>query len=400
MEKHIMIAQKAYDTCDLYKRIYGDFIDFSINDEIFGKLPIITKKQVQLYYSKNDEWNLSNNDIDIYETSGTTGIPLKIIWSRDEYIKSNFYTWKYRTKWYNITPEMKYCTFHSCITSPKGIQKIDAVITNFGRTLSLGRYIFDNKTLTKYIEMIDSFEAEWLLAPTSVLLILARYMIINNISLPKIVYVEFNGEYVDSYAMDIVKKAFPNSKIANLYGSTEFNGIALTCPFGQMHILKNNVFLESITTNGLSMLYVTGLINTVMPLVRYQIGDIGEISESSCKCGCTSPILNLKKGRIHELLQFKHNVHFDPAAFNNVVCEINCNYLIILQFQIKIISYGKIELLILLNSEFKEKIEFLESKILEMCKNLNPSLDYFVKFIYDETQMLNCKGKFSFIYYE
>ena len=71
-----------------------------------------------------------------------------------------------------------------------------------------------------------------------------------------------------------------------------------------MHILQDNVYLEvnsldcsNNASTGRAL--VTGLINTVMPLIRYEIGDILTInkSESNCECHNTNNELQIIHGR-------------------------------------------------------------------------------------------------------
>lgn len=364
----------------------------------FAAIPLTTKNQMQQYWNEDTLSSLLRQKGHLSETSGTTGIPMKVFWSEEEYLHSNFYTWRLRQKWYGITPAMKYCTFHSCIATDKSTETFDALVINQGRTLSLGRYVYTKEIVAKYIALIDDFEAKWILAPPSILCLLAGQMIKENICLSKIKYIEFNGEFVDSVAIEVVKKAFPRAKIANLYGSTEFNGIALSCPFGKLHILKDNVYVESIEENNEPLLYITGLINTRMPFIRYRIGDIGRVTTDICRCGCVGPFLDLKRGRASELIRMKNNLLFDPSAFNNIIHSINKKHHRIAQFQIQVNSLSEIEIVLLLTST-KWECAKIEEEVLSICKNLNARINYKVRFVHDELCMYNSNNKFVFIKY-
>lgn len=396
MEKHIDFVKRIIQTNLFYKQVYGESIDRFADKIEFEQLPLITKKQIQEHYCQNHAFEGDEKNAFFFNTSGTTGMPMKIFWKKDEYIQSNFYTWKLRLRWYGITPQMRYCTFHSCATVGENIEKVDALIINQGRTLSLGRYIYTEERLINYIDMIKAFETQWILAPASVLCVLSKYMTDNNIKLDEIIYIEFNGEYVESSAFDIVQLAFPNAKIANLYGSTEFNGIALTCPHGNMHILNNNVYVETIEKKGLPEIYITGLVNTIMPFIRYQIGDVGDIEEGMCACGCSGPFLRLRKGRINELLKLKNNLFFDPASLNSVIFEINKREFIISQFQIIVHSVIDLEIVLLLSSSCC-KYSILVNDIITACKKLNSNINYKVRFVTKEIDMYDGNKKYSFI---
>lgn len=398
MEKHIKFANKIRENNQFFKHYYSQ-CDLSITKENFLALPTLDKETLQLNYSNLLQLDVQR-DVEIIETSGTTGIPLKVYWYKDEFIKSNFYTWCLRKKWYGIVPNMKFCTFHSSTTSNSNFEKIDAVITNGDRTLSLGRYVYNENVLKSYISMMDEFAAEWILGPPSVLQVLSKHMTAEQISLPSIRYIELNGEYVDESTYNIIKEAFPEVQISNLYGSTEFNGIALTCPYGNMHILENNVFVETIEEEGISCIYITGLVNTAMPLIRYKIGDVGVLEDCNCPCGNKHPILKLSNGRINEILALKKNINLDPAAFNSVINAINCEDYIVNKFQIKVLSESNIMLVLLINEKYKEANELFKLRITNSLKQINSELNYTIHFVYDEKNLLNNKSKFSFVCYD
>lgn len=397
MEKHIEFTKKVIEKNIFYKKYFSKCENEIFNDT-FSFLPTLDKKTVQANYKELVCLDIKK-DYEIIETSGTTGIPMRIFWYKNEFIKSNLYTWYLRQKWYGILPNMKFCTFHSCATNLGNSELVDAIITNDERTLSLGRYVYNEYVLSSYIKLIGAFQAKWILGPSSVLQILSRYMLDNHIELTNIVYIELNGEFVDSEALTTIKLAFPNAIISNLYGSTEFNGIAFTCPYGNMHVLEKNVYLETIYEHGLPNIYITGLVNSAMPLIRYNIGDIGTTEESNCACGNKSLILNLKGARLHELMLLE-NICIDPAIFNNIIYDLNNENFLIFKFQIRIKNNSDIELVLLIKETDNSTLERQKIKIINKLKKFNKNLNCSIRFIFDEKEILNCKNKFTYVYYD
>lgn len=398
MKKHIEITSMAYNNCVFYKNYYKEIVENKINEEIFEKLPFLTKNVLQ---ANQDSFLFSeiNDSYEIHTTSGTTGLPLKICWTANEFIKSNFYTWVCRKNWYKTTPDKKYLTFHSSLQDNNGYKLSEILIYNNNRTLSLARYIYNDSVLRRYVEAIDMFKPYWILGQPSVMYILAKFMLNNKIVFNYVKYIELNGEFVEPAMLAQIKKAFPDVPVSNLYGSTEFNGIALTCPYEKMHILGNNVYVESIKRNGLPHLFVTGLVNTAMPIIRYSIGDVGEIvHESNCSCGSSTPILTLWKGRVHELITLKNNMELDPAIFLNIINEINSENDIIIQFRVKIITDNKIALYLLIDRKNEKYIDFRKSYILNRLKAFNLNISFEIKLIFNEKEMLGSDGKFTFVH--
>ncbi len=86
--------------------------------------------------------------------------------------------------------------------------------------------------------------------------------------------------------------------MASYYGANEFHSIAYECPYGNMHLMSGNVYVEVLNDNKECVageegeVYVTSLTNSVMPLIRYQIGDRGKIEAGKkCMCGNHSPVI-------------------------------------------------------------------------------------------------------------
>lgn len=88
------------------------------------------------------------------------------------------------------------------------------------------------------------------------------------------------------------------------YGAQEMGPLSLDCPdhHGMYHLFSERVIVEVVDERGRSvnegeegLVTVTCLDNTVMPLIRYQPGDIGVLrSKLACSCGNTSPLLEIR----------------------------------------------------------------------------------------------------------
>ena len=273
MNKNWEIVKYAYQNINFYKKNYAEILGntTNLNDNIFKTLPILDKHNVIQNYDDIIDTHIIKRDIKALTTSGTSGKPIRINWLNSDYIKSNFYTWNLRRKWYNIFPSDKFCTFHSSLTDGKSSVIQDVLLYGNGRILSFGRYLYSEQILKKYVILMQKFKPKWILGQPSVIYILAQYIKNNNISINSIRYIELNGEYVDNSILNAIREVF-NVPVSNLYGAVEFNGIALTCPHGNMHIINNNVYVENIKKDSISQIIVTGLVNRYMPLIRYNIG--------------------------------------------------------------------------------------------------------------------------------
>jgi len=82
-------------------------------------------------------------------------------------------------------------------------------------------------------------------------------------------------------------------EVYDIYGTSEVWGIAFECSLhGLYHITSENVIVEVVNENWERVspgergrILLTDLNNTEMPIIRYDIGDFGIISDDECECG-------------------------------------------------------------------------------------------------------------------
>jgi phenylacetate-CoA ligase len=120
---------------------------------------------------------------------------------------------------------------------------------------------------------------------------------------PKEVFL--TGEPLDEPTRHYIDQTFGCRTLAG-YGANEFGFLALECKEGSgMHVQSDSAIIEVIDKDGkparpgeAGEMVITGLLNTAMPLIRYNIGDIGVMSDVPCPCGITMPILASVEGRV------------------------------------------------------------------------------------------------------
>jgi len=76
----------------------------------------------------------------------------------------------------------------------------------------------------------------------------------------------------------------------------------LQCAQGNFHIFSDLVKLESVPVDGEQRLLVTSLTNRVMPMIRYELGDLGRLRDGQCSCGSPFPMMALDVCRKNDLV--------------------------------------------------------------------------------------------------
>lgn len=81
------------------------------------------------------------------------------------------------------------------------------------------------------------------------------------------------------------------------YSSEEIGMIATQCTHGNYHVIEDGVYLEIVNTDtgGFGNVVCTDLNNEMMPLIRFDHGDVAKRSISNSRCDCGSPYASLEE---------------------------------------------------------------------------------------------------------
>ena len=170
--------------------------------------------------------------------------------------------------------------------------------------------------------LVETFEPEWIYVQPSVLKKILYVLEKKRLSIPSSIrYIECVGEMLFDDLREQTSNVFKHALIANMYGSEEMNGIAIECPFHNMHVISENVYVECSAAGkcydeGVGEIVITQLRNRVQPLVRYLQGDIVEMtSPVQCRCGYHDKIIKKIYGRVRESILIEP----DNLELNNFV---------------------------------------------------------------------------------
>ncbi|MBU0548140.1 MAG: hypothetical protein KJ710_01970 [Candidatus Omnitrophica bacterium] len=115
--------------------------------------------------------------------------------------------------------------------------------------------------------------------------------------------------------------------VYNEYGATEFGfRMAWECKERKgLHIDIDSVLIEflrdgdPVKTGEKGEMVITGLVNYAMPLIRYQIGDIGTLSARKCACGRGLPLVEAIEGRKDDFIKLPSGKIVSPRALTPLI---------------------------------------------------------------------------------
>lgn len=322
------MMMNVYESIPAYKKLLDENTSLS--------LPIIEKKRMIEEQSSciMPEFfhEYLTGELIKARTSGSTGQYLEIFWNNKDYLKSMVELWLLRVKFYGIYPHNRLCFFFT--ENEFGEQFIERK-----NELGICKNLLTEERLSGVCESILDWNPEWMILQPSTAVILCEYYKRNKLKKPTALrYIEFNGELLTDEVRNLTREVF-ECQIANQYGANEVNSIAFECPYGKMHVLDTNVFLEIVDEEGdlitdssdeaddrtaEGRIIITSLRNRVMPFIRYDIGDRGRLFENrGCKCGCKNKILELSSGRNNDYVIWEDGERVNSYMFVHIFDMVN-----------------------------------------------------------------------------
>lgn len=191
-------------------------------------------------------------------------------------------------------------------------QEIDSSMVSPGPVIEHMKVLSYDRDREQCFSEIDAFQPHAIFAYPSFLSDYARHLREGG-ETAQVRLVVACGELVDNKAISEWRSTF-GAEIVYQYGATEsLCRIATSCPEMRLHVDTSLFVLESVAVGQAKHLVLTSLFNYRMPLIRYDIGDLGEIIESDCPCGRRSPIIAALQGRLSESLRLPDGALI-PAA--------------------------------------------------------------------------------------
>lgn len=319
------LVLSAYEHVPAYNYLYNGTDLFCENEDInietdYKNIPVVSKNTIKELglpnFIDNRYFEILSyplpSEFQMEHTSGTTGIQMQIFWHKKEYFSSTLEHWVFRHSHGNIYPNSRCCAVL--------YDNIDEFFILEKNKLLLNRRKLTYNSAVRYLRFAKQFDPEWIYMPGSVIAYLVYVAQREKIEFGcHVKYIEAATEPFIPYYRQQIEQYF-HMKVYDMYGCQETNGIAYECSKGHMHVMSNNVYLEildnynNICQNGeYGNICVTGLHNTLMPMIRYKLNDIGRILNIQCECGNADPIIELKSCRFPEIMFFDDSTIFDEG---------------------------------------------------------------------------------------
>ena len=314
-------------------------------------------------------------------SGGSTGVPVKFIQDKEYWDKNVANKIYYALRSGKNLGEKEIKIWGSEKDFIVGTIGFKAKAMNFiYNRLFLNSFDLSEKNIKLIIDNINSFKPKLIWGYVDSLLILAEYIIDNNIQLQK---TEIVFSAAGTLTVDIrnkIQNAF-GGRVVNIYGSREMGDMVFECKCGVLHILDHSHYLEVIKENSIDdfgKIIVTSLNNFSMPMIRYDIGDLSSgLLDGDCSCGLGFCKMKDIAGRETSIFITKGGKKVPPEYFIHMIGVVY-NGGFIKKFQVIQKDYELINLKIIINGQkdLKRLDDIIKSIKLVMGDSCKVDIDF------------------------
>jgi len=312
LDKNEFDAWQEYKRWDIVKHHLANNFIFAARCENqlpkrWEDIPVLTKKDFQQPLELLISNPFKRKEIYIGNTSGSSGHPF--FFAKDKY--AHAITWTeafYLYGLHNIKIQDKQARFYGIPLNKSSYykEKIKDCLAN--------RYrfpVFDlsEQRMNIWLEVFKQKKFNYCYGYTSAMVFFARHCVkksyvLKNIC-PSLKVCITTSETCTKEDRAILENGF-GVPVINEYGASETGIIAFDYPDGHFRISPNSLYVEVVDENDKVLPYgnegrilVTSLFNKAMPIIRYEIGDIGSIRKDDHG----HLILDGLRGRVNDIVQ-------------------------------------------------------------------------------------------------
>ncbi|NIT59112.1 MAG: hypothetical protein GWN00_23680, partial [Aliifodinibius sp.] len=281
------------------------------------KFPVLKRDTIKEQGASLLAKNINQKKLVVGFTSGTIGVPMKLVWDERVCLVKNVVDWRQKGV-AGIRPGDRMAFLYASTVVPLNRRKPPFWRYNWILNhLHFSNYhLLDN--VEHYVDKLAEFKPKAIEGYPSLLYVIARFLQSNKRIIPvKAVFT--SSETLMQHQRESIEAAF-DCKIYDFYGLAERDVFATECEYHQGKHLNEDFGITEIMVNGerpaeageMGRIVATGLHNYAMPLIRYETTDITMMASSKCPCGRSFPLMENVTARDQDFLLTDDGRHISP----------------------------------------------------------------------------------------
>jgi len=306
----------AYENVPYYTKLFNQ-LGIKPNDiaviKDLERLPMLTKRIIRDNWQYSTPRNITRLNYMTSSTGGSTGEPLKYRTSIKDYERGVSLLYRgLGYGGYKFGDKVAVIAGSSLIPNTKSEmkRKVQDFFLNFRHYSS---FEMSDENFFRYFHHINRWKPIFFRGYVSSIYLFAKYIHDNNLRLnfqPKAIFT--TAEKLFDKQRVLIEKVF-GIKVFDNYGLNDGGISAYECEqHCGMHIDMERAILEVVDGEGKQIInqegkiLATSLYNYALPFIRYETGDLGIMSDSTCACGRKMPLLTEISGRVTDFLKLNN----------------------------------------------------------------------------------------------
>ena len=303
------IIKHSYDTVPYYHEIFKQRKltpkDIRIIEDL-PKLPILDKQTIRERFSDLQSKGWPSKRVVHDHTGGTTGTALRLTSDIDTQPWQWAVWWRHRHR-FGLKLNDPFIVF-----AGRSVIPLDSLSPPFWRrNLPMHQTYVSIHHMTKQnipalVDYLQKRRVVYYSGYPSALYLLALYLLEKDIKLKWLPKITVTGaETLLPHQRTAIERAL-QTEVADQYGASEQCGNISECEKHSYHVDMEFGVVEFLpledAASDLCRIVCTGFHNPVMPLIRYDIGDLATLTNNKCECGRKSPTVDKIDGRIESYI--------------------------------------------------------------------------------------------------
>ncbi|WP_331772906.1 AMP-binding protein (plasmid) [Embleya sp. NBC_00888] len=265
-----------------------------------AEFPLTTKRELSERSIDHCDDGIDPATCRVLETSGTSGIPLRVIRHNDAMVHE-WATALVRNQ--RQGPAFDRKVLMPCLTRPNPWFEYTSPGMGFARVAQFGVIGPRGERPEEFVTRAVNFRPDVLTGTPRNLVDFMDLLQKCGEEPPPVRSIVTCGELLLPAVREAVSDFF-GIPVRDMYAMKETGTMAVQCENGLYHVESERLWLEVVDDDGnplpdgqIGEIVVTDFTNTAMPLIRYRTGDLGSMATESCACGLPHKAMNLVEGR-------------------------------------------------------------------------------------------------------
>jgi len=289
------LLDHAYDTVPFYRARFDEAGVApehmrSVGD--LARLPVLTKDDLRRHeeelistaYPPDQRWR--------NQSGGSTGMPVAF-WQCREYLDRSGAARYYADRMAGYRPGRRYLILWGADADSKHFTGPRAWVRNRLRNIRfVNMFALSPRALRNCLRLIERWQPQFIRGYATSVALVSRAMPEQRMHPPVPRGIVTSAEVLTRDDRVAIRTAW-GASVFDRYGCREVSVIAQQCrKRGGLHCFEFDNYVEIVDDEGrplppgeIGRVVVTNLHNHAMPLIRYDLGDLGSLAEGECECG-------------------------------------------------------------------------------------------------------------------